>query len=345
MRRALVFALLALTTALAPAIAADKPHATPLRVAIAAPDDTSHVAWRAAHALEQAAKDRGVALSLAQAPLTAAASDPFDLIVMPVRSLALRVPAFEILELPYFYPSLGAIHVNLDGALGRRLGEIALTADLHLAAVWDDGMQVVSGLKRYDWLRNFEGREFLFTRPDPVAERTITAWRGDVRRINPQDRDSVLRECLIANRATTPAGVLREQLYRVHVSLSATDHRYEGWAVVAPRERWTALQDTTREALEQSLNAVRDWQRRTAQTATEAALAALREQGMTVYPVDAAERAAFAAALPAWSALLSDELSAAQKAELIGLASAGTAVFTAAAAMPAPGSDAAPDTE
>ena len=327
MRPQLFSALLVLTTALAPAVVTGEPEAAPLRVVIAAPAEDSHVAWRAARALERAAKDRGLVLTLGQAPLTKAKTAPFDLIVMPVRSLAARVPAFEVLELPYFYPSLGAVHANLDGELGRHLADAASAADLHLATIWDDGMHVISGLKRFDWLRNIKGREFLFTRLDPVGERTIAAWRGDVRRINPQDRDTVLRECLIANRATTPTEALREQLYRVHLSLSPTDHRYEGWVVVAPRERWTELEHITRKALEQALIAIRDWQREDARAGTEAALTALRDQGMIVYTVDTAERAAFAAALPEWPALLSDTLSAAQKAELIELASAGTATF------------------
>lgn len=310
-----------------------------------APDDERHLAWRGARALQRSIGQRGIELSATSAPLTTTADRQPDLLLMPLRSLASRVAAFEVLELPFFYPSLGAVHANIDGALGKHLGEAAAAAGLHLAAVWDDGMHRIAGLKRFGWVRNLKAREFLFTRDDPVAERAFTAWRADVRRIDARDRETVLRECLIANRATTPAEAVHEQLYRVHLSLSATEHRYEGWVVVSPLERWNGLPQATRDALQQSLMAIHDWQRNDAQSGTRQALDTLLGQGMIVYELDEAERAAFVNALPGWQALLSDTLSTAQKNALIDLASAGTAAFVAGSGASTPGDHPPPGTE
>lgn len=327
--------------ALATAASAE-PGSASLRLALAAPNDDGHVAWRAARLLGQAAAERGIALMPVQAPLRPVPDNPLDIIVMPVRSLAARMPAFEVLELPYFFASLDAVHAAVDGPLGRHLAEEASTAGLHLLAIWDEGMHAMSGLKRFDWLKNLKAREFLFTRPDPVGERTFSAWRADVRRIAPTDRETVLRECLIANRATTFAGAVREQLFRVHLSLTPTRHRYEGWAVVVPADRWARFNPATRRSLRDALDAMRAAQRADAKSANAAALADLRAQGMIVYDVDRAERASLKAALPDWPALLSDRLSPGQKSRLIALASTRAAAPIGRPAAPQPAGDAAP---
>jgi TRAP-type C4-dicarboxylate transport system substrate-binding protein len=141
---------------------------------------------------------------------------------------------------------------------------------------------------------------------------------------------------------------VREQLYRVHLTISLTKHRYEGWVVVAPADRWSQFDNVTKEKLNTALAETTIWQREDAREREAAALAELKRRGMTVHAVDADEREAFRKPLPDFSELLPDELDAQQKRELIGLASTGAAVVAgpggvAAAAKarsdPAPGAE------
>jgi TRAP-type C4-dicarboxylate transport system substrate-binding protein len=129
--------------------------------------------------------------------------------------------------------------------------------------------------------------------------------------------------------------------------MSLSYHRYEGWVVVAPLDRWLQSAAATREALEAALSAVRDWQRRDTEQREVAALAELKGRGMTLYDVDAAERAAFAAALPDRTELMSNRLGPAQRRALVDLASAGTAAFVTTAGPPGaqPGGSAPPGSQ
>ena len=316
-----------------------------MRLAIAGPSDESHVITAAVRELERAAADKGIGLSVEPAPLNYSADATWDFMVMPVRSLATQVPALEVLELPFFYPSLAAVRANLDGTLGKYLDAEANARGWDIVAFWDEGMHILSGLKRFDRVRNLKAREFLITRSDPVAERQFGYWKADVRRINPENRAAVLRECLIANRATTLQQIMREQLYRVHLAMSLTNHRYEGWVVIAPRERWEKLDTPLREELDEVLQTTTVWQRHDAERRAAKAVAELKRLGMTIHEVDAVERGAFKNALPDWVELLSDELGRAQKRELVSLASSGTAAFLAAAGTAGtdPGSAPPPD--
>jgi len=339
---ATLFCVMAAASAAAFATEADR---IPLRVAVVAPAEQAHFAWAAARELERVAARKGIVLSVESAPRTGSAENTWDLMILPVRSLAAQVPALQVLELPFFYPSLAAVRSKLDGALGERLGAEASKRGWKIAAFWDEGMHILSGLKRYDRVRNLKAREFLITRPDPVAERQFRYWKADARRVDPEDREAVLRECLIASRSTTLQEVMREQLYRVHLTMSLTNHRYEGWVVIAPLERWNQLDAATQRELEEdALRETTAWQRRDAEARDAAAVAELKRLGMTIQEVDEAEREAFRAALPDWPDLLSDDLSEQQKRELIGLASVGTAAASAAfgSAGTHPGADAPP---
>lgn len=289
--------------------------------------------------LEGVAKGQGIRIEASSASFADADVPLPDLLIMPVRSLATQVPAFEILELPFLYPSTAALHSRLDGVLGQSLREAARKSGWEVVAYWDEGMHIISGIKRYDRVRNLRAREFLITRPDPVAEKQFKYWRAYARRIHPEDKDAVLRECLIASRAATLQEVVREQLYRVHLSMSLTNHRYEGWVVVAPADRWAQLGPASRQQLNSALRETTAWQRIDAREREAAALAELKRRGMTIYEVDAEERETFRAALPDWAELLSDDLDPEQKRALIELASSGAAAVSSAGSRSSTSSD------
>jgi len=337
MRPAGFLGILCLVTAVVQATVSTSSDSEPLQLAVVAPPGDEHFARAAAGRLQQAAGEGGLALVVKTASVTEVPGSAPDMFVMPVRSLATQVPALQVLELPFFYPSLEAVHQAVDAGLGTSLAREARDRGWEIVAWWDEGMHVLSGLKRYDRVRNLKIREFLVTRPDPVTEKQFAYWKAYARRIDPQDRQAVLRECLIASRGATLQEIVREELFRVHLAISLSNHRYEGWVVVAPRARWTALDDHTRDTLQAALRKTTIWQREDARQREAAALAELQRLGMTVYEVDEAEREAFRQPLPAPAGLLPGELDAQTKKELIRLASVGAA----AVAGPATGAVAA----
>jgi len=324
--------LLCLTAAVTTATAAGVSEVRPVRISVVAPSDDDHLALAAATKLQHIAKRQGLDIAVEPASLTGSGAPQPELFVMPVRSLATQVPALQVLELPFFFPTLEAVHTRLDGTLGEYLVDEARRSGWEVVAYWDEGMHLFSGLKRYDRVRNLKAREFLVTRPDPVAEKQFQYWKADARRIDPQDRQAVLRECLIAGRAATLQEIMREQLYRVHLAMSLSNHRYEGWVVVAPAERWADLDEAIKTKLGAALRETTIWQRNDAQQREAAALVELKKAGMTIHEVDASEREAFRNALPDWVELLPDALDAQTKKELIRLASAGATAVVGPAA-------------
>jgi TRAP-type C4-dicarboxylate transport system substrate-binding protein len=347
MRPAGFFGILCLFMAVAQATATIPPESDSLQLVVVAPPGDDHFAWAAARRLQDTAAGDGLTLVVETAPVTETPGSAPDLFVMPVRSLATQVAALQVLELPLLFPSLQAVHRAVDGDLGAALAREARSRGWEIVGWWDEGMHVLSGLKRYDQVRNLRIRDFLLTRTDPVAERQFEYWKAYTRRIDPQDREAVLRECVIASRATTLQQVVREQLFRVHLAVSLSYHRYEGWVVIAPVARWEKLDDAARDKLKNALRSTTTWQRADAQRREAAALVELQRIGMTVYEVDDAEREAFRKPLPELTGLLPGELDAKTRKELVRLASVAAAAVAGPAGgaadarrNPAPGAEA-----
>jgi TRAP-type C4-dicarboxylate transport system substrate-binding protein len=345
MRAAALIGIFWFMAAVAPATAVSASGPDTLHLALVAPPDTGHFSHAAAGQLRQNAFENNLDLAVETASVTEAPGSLPDLFLMPVRSLATQVPELQVLELPFLFPSLKAVHSAVDGDLGALLARHARARGWEILAWWDEGMHIFSGLKRYDRVRNLKIREFLVVRPDPVAEKQFGYWRAYPRRIERQDRETVLRECLIASRAATPQQIVREELYRVHLAVSLSHHRYEGWVVVAPRDRWAGLDEQTRQKLQAALDRTRAWQRADARQREAAAVVELQQAGMAIYEVDDAEREAFRQPLPDLAELLPDTLNAQTRQALVTLASAGAAAIAGTVsdgAAAQPGRTAAP---
>jgi hypothetical protein len=205
MRPVALIGIFWLFAAVAQATAAAVSGPDPLQLAVVAPPGDDHLARAAARRLQQVAAEDNLSLVVETASLTEGPGSVPDLFLMPVRSLATQVPALQVLELPLLFPSIESVHPAVDGELGALLAREARARGWEILAWWDEGMHVLSGLKRYDRVRN---------------EKQFDYWKAYTRRIDPQDREAVLRECLIASRAATLQEIVREQLYRVHLSIS-----------------------------------------------------------------------------------------------------------------------------
>jgi TRAP-type C4-dicarboxylate transport system substrate-binding protein len=317
-----LFTIMVTAGVITPAVAVDAPdfHLTVVS------HEAGHFSWEAASRFAETAgkNDLEVQPELAarsgeRKPGTAAP----DLLLMPLRSLATQVPAFEILELPFLFSGIDAVHQAFDSELGKLLREQARRQGWEVLALWDEGMHVLSGNRRYDRAINLTGMEFILLRPDPVAERQFKAFDAWTRSAQPQTREQLLRECMIGSRSASLQQLWHERLDRVHLSVSLTAHRYEGWVVMAAADSWNRHSGKDRAALLKALASTTQWQHVNAQRLEDEALQALKTSGMQIHSLDAEQRKAFLELLPAWEALLSDEVGLSLSKKLVAAATTG----------------------
>lgn len=246
------------------------------------------------------------------------------IVLAPLTQWRHTIPALDVLRLPFFYADLSAIHDTIDGELGTRLAHASQAQGWTLLAVWDAGMTNFSGNQRYNRLPNLAGMQFVLWEHDPQQEaelRALDVWT----RVIPKDGiQRNARECLVNSRSTTPAQMWREQLHRVHLDITLTQDRYEGYALAIPTTVWKTLTQGQRDSLTTHLVEVTHWERIQAAAEQQQALVNLHKAGMTLHELDATQRREFARRMPAWSQFL-DKLDSKSANELLTAASTTTA--------------------
>jgi len=246
-----------------------------------------------------------------------------DLMVMPLYKLAQKVPAIEVLELPFFYSGIKQIHNQLGGKQGEYLKQQALEKGWVILGWWDEGMQVFSGNRRYNQRVNLSGMEFILLHDDPMAKQQFKSFNAWSRQVTPQSSKQLLKECAVGSRSASLQRIWSERLDRVHLSLSLTQHRYEGWVLAAPLSRWKKLPTKLRQQLQQSALNMRDWQRLQANSREQESLEKLKQHNMKIFELSAEQHQEFVQRLPAWEDLLPGSLSAEEKQLLLTNGAAG----------------------
>ena len=274
-----------------------------LPIAVAAPDAT-HIAWISVQRLGEFARERGVELAPALASSAGQSVDAAALKVVPVREIARTLPELSALELPFFYSDLPAVHRALDGEFGAALKTSARERGWELLAVWDEGLQLMSGNIAYTDPFHLRGAEFVLLREDPIAEIELRALDSWSRSARPDSLIQLQKECLVSSRSASAQQMVRERLARVHLDVTLSRHRYEGWAVAMPVAAWAVLKPSQRDGISAALRALAGWQRDRALEEEQAALRALVKDGMTTHPLAAETWQRYRAMQPDWERFL-----------------------------------------
>lgn len=293
---------------------------------VVAPADAT-VAWASAQHLSEFGAGRAPALTLPD-PSTSK-GDTGEAPTLQIRSLhdlAREVPELSVLQLPFFFPDLAAVHRALDGELGAALREAAKARGWEILAFWDEGLHVMSGNLAYTHPRALQGMEFVLLRDDPIAEIELRALDVWSRRARPASLVQLHKECVVNSRSATLQQIRSEQLARVHLDLTLSRHRYEGWVVAMRSEAWGALAQEERASLAERLAGMRDWQRERASQEEAAALNDLIAEGMTAHPLPAQTWAGYRAMQPDWVRFLPDALPPESRVRLLALAAAAAGI-------------------
>lgn len=243
--------------------------------------------------------------------------------VIALEDFTRQVPATQVLQLPFVFADIGAAHAALDGPLGEALRVEARAAGWELLTFWDEGMQVLSGNRRYNQAINLTGMEFLLLQPDSIAENQFRALDAWTRIVRPESQKQLHAECIVGSREATPLQLARERMDRVHLDLSLTRHRYDAWVVAMPVVRWRALGRGAQRSLQAALQGIQPWQRQLAEQADAQAVDQLAGGGMQIHRLSLEQRMDFIRRLPPPEQLVKNSLGAEHVQRLLALVQLG----------------------
>lgn len=296
-----------------------------IQMEVVAPAEAT-VAWASARHFADSAAEPALALAVPDRMAAGAGATSDRLQVRSLHDLAREVPEFSVLQLPFFFSDLAAVHRALDGELGAALREAARARRWEILAFWDEGLHVMSGNLPYTHPRALQGKEFVLLRDDPIAELELRALDVWSRRAQPASLVQLHTECVVSSRSATLQQIRSEQLARVHLDLTLSRHRYEGWVAVMRSEAFGALSQEERESLAERLAGMQDWQRERARQEEDTALNDLIGDGMTAHPMAASTWAAYRAMQPDWVRFLPEALPLDSRLRLVAMAAAAAGI-------------------
>jgi TRAP-type C4-dicarboxylate transport system substrate-binding protein len=222
------------------------------------------------------------------------------IVLVPLIEWSRNLPAFNILRLPFFYTGISDVHRAIDGQTGLQLSHISAAAGWKLLAIWDDGMTVFSGNQDYSRLLNLKGMEFATWKPDPLQMTELRALDVWLRVIAKNGVQRNAQQCIVDSRSTTPTHLWHEHLQRVHLDITLTGDRFEGYVLAMPIPYWRRMNVSQRHDIINTLRRISAWQRSNAARQQQEALLALHKAGMELHSLSGKQRQIFISHMPPW---------------------------------------------
>jgi TRAP-type C4-dicarboxylate transport system substrate-binding protein len=197
--------------------------------------------------------------------------------------LSHRVPALDVLDLPFAVADRAQALAALDGAAGQLLRRaVERATDLRVLAFWDNGFRHVSNALRP--LRTPADCEGLVIRTlDSAAYRDALAALGfQPMTTDVKDLVRVVESGTVQAQENPLTNLLTFALWRHHPHVSLTGHFFGLLLLVCPRAWHEALDAAQLEALDAAVAEATRQQRAMARGQDDAALTALRGHGVQV---------------------------------------------------------------
>lgn len=209
----------------------------------------------------------------------------------------LGLQEFEIFDLPFAFPTSTALRRVTEGPLGRRLlGRLGDRGIVGLA-FWDNGFKLMSADRPLRRPADFAGLRMRI-QPSRVLEGQMRALGAVPQAIAFSETRSALEAGLVDGTENTPSNMATQRMDEVQRFATLSRHGYLGYAVIVNRAFWEALPSDLRAALTDAMREATTYANSIAEAENDAALAAMRAAGHTVFlELSPEERAAWIAAL------------------------------------------------
>jgi TRAP-type transport system periplasmic protein len=208
--------------------------------------------------------------------------------------LAARVPALDVLDLPFTYNDRAAIYRDLDGATGARLSaDVAAATGYRVLAFWDNGFRHFSNR-----LRPIRGPEDcrgmrLRTLDNARHQAVFAALGFEPIAIDVKDLVRAVERHEVDAQENPLTNTWNFGLHRTHRHVSLTSHFY-GVALLLMNRAWfDALREPAQAALRAAAVDATALQRELATADDTHCLARLREDGVMVVPPQEIDSEAF----------------------------------------------------
>jgi tripartite ATP-independent transporter DctP family solute receptor len=205
-------------------------------------------------------------------------------------------PEFQVLDLPFLFPSYEAAYTYLDGEPGKKLLGLLDRRGIHGVVFFENG-----------W-RNFTTSKNPLKRPEDLKGQKIRVmespmYMGLIRTLNASptpmaysELPNALLQKVIDGQENPSVNIYSAKMYESQPYMIRDHHTYNVMIFKVNGKVWKGLPENIRNTIETTAAEVRDFQRKLNRGADDSFVRKLQERGMKVYEPGADDLKAWAAA-------------------------------------------------
>lgn len=198
------------------------------------------------------------------------------------------IPAMEVFDVPFLFPTYEQVDKAIDGGLGSKLGEELLKKGVR-SLIWAD----------YGFVQ-FANSKHAITKPADFAglklrgygempSETIKALGASPVTMGSGEVYMAMQRGVVDGQTSGTTAMFDRKIYEVAKYLTVTNHAYPEFILAMNEKSFQKLNKEQQKMVSDAANEVRDDLRKNAKTEDAAALENLKEKGMEVYVVPASE--------------------------------------------------------
>lgn len=227
-------------------------------------------------------------------------SGGIDMGLNTVGRWATIVPAMDIFDVPFIFPSYEKVDKAIDSGLGEKLGAELMKKGVR-PLIWADYgfVQYANNKKLVKSPADFDGLKIRGY--SKYSAETIKAMGASSVTMGSSEVYMGIQRGTIDGQTSGTTAMRDRKMYEVHKYLTVTNHASPEFIVAINEKSYSKLNDNQRKALDAAALEVRDMIRANAKAEDLKALADLKAKGMEVYEVPENELQAWRdATKPVW---------------------------------------------
>ncbi len=186
-------------------------------------------------------------------------------IISPSTSkMTTMVPEFQVVDLPYLFPSIDNVHKSFDGMLGTLFGALLEQKNFKLLAYWDGGYKQLGNSRRViRKLSDIKGLKFRIM-SSKVLEAQFRHVGGNPQVLPFSEVYTALEQGVIDGQENTWFNSYSQKFFEVQKYITETNHGYLGYLLLTSQKFWDSLPPDLQAVLSEAAEKTTEYERKLA---------------------------------------------------------------------------------
>lgn len=218
------------------------------------------------------------------------------MLLTPTSKLTISVPAMQVLDLPFFFPSKQSVYKALDGHFGQTLLRKLQSIGLVGITFWENGFKHFTANRPLHSPTDFQGLTFRIMK-SRILQAQFETLGATALPIDFHATYKALVDGVVDGQENPLAAIVAMKFHQVQSHLTLSNHAFLGYAFSFSQQRLDELSFEQQQIIINSARDITQWQREETLKREVAFLQTIKQSGVTVHQLTSQERTAFIAAV------------------------------------------------